>query len=243
MKGNQPARPNPPPASPEDRLSIRDLPDDERPRERLLRQGAAALSTAELLAILLRTGTARENVMRLAERLLAQCGGLHGLTQVTPEQLQAINGLGEAKATQILAAVELGRRLASRPNSDRAAVHSAADAARLVDDMRHLPQEHIRVILLDSARQVIAIPTVYIGTVSLSVLRVPELFREAIARSAAALVIAHNHPSGDPAPSPEDVEVTRSLVAAGNLLELPVLDHIIVARRGWRSLKDLGLGF
>lgn len=225
------------------RLSIHDLPDDERPRERLLTRGAGALSSAELLAILLRTGTAQENVLRLAERLLSQFGGLHGLASASAAELEQIRGLGSAKVAQILATMELGKRLASRPSNERPVIASSADAARLVFDMADLPQEHIRVILLDNSRRVIATPTIYIGTINTSVLRVSEVFREAITRNSVALVIAHNHPSGDPNPSPEDVEVTRSLYAAGKLLDIAVLDHIIIAGGEWRSLRDLGLVF
>jgi DNA repair protein RadC len=224
-------------------VTIHDLPDDERPRERLLQRGAASLSSAELLAIILRTGTAQENVLHLAERVLTQFEGLSGLANATVGDLDQIKGLGGAKTAQILAALELGRRVATRPSSERPVIADAADAARLVSDMGDLAQEHIRVILLDNGRRVIAVPTVYIGTLNMSVLRVSEIFREAIARNSAAVVIAHNHPSGDPTPSPEDVEVTRTLDAAGKLLDIAVLDHIIIGHGGWRSLRELGLGF
>src|SRR5215207_7892232 len=224
-------------------VTIHDLPDDERPRERLLQRGAATLSAAELLAIILRTGTTQENVLHLAERVLTQFEGLSGLASATVGDLEQIKGLGGAKTAQIIAALELGRRVATRPSSDRPVITDAADAARLVSDMGDLTQEHIRVILLDNVRRVIAVPTVYIGTLNMSVLRVSEIFREAIARNSAAIVIAHNHPSGDPTPSPEDVEVTRTLDAAGTLLDIAVLDHIIIGHGGWRSLRELGLGF
>jgi DNA repair protein RadC len=229
---------NDPPA-----LTVHDLPDDERPRERLLRHGPAALSSAELLAIILRTGTAQENVIRLSERILSQFNGLHGLAQASPAQLEQIRGLGTAKAAQVLAAIELGRRASSRSTSDRPLIQSAADAADLVSDMAALTQEHVRVILLDSGRRVIATPTVYIGTVNASVLRVPEIFREAIARNSPAIVLAHNHPSGDPAPSPEDVEMTRVLNAAAHLLDIALVDHIIIGHQSWESLRELSLGF
>ncbi len=224
-------------------VPMQDLPDDERPRERLLSQGASALSTAELLAILLRTGTAQENALHLAERILAHFGGLHRLAQATPAELQRFRGMGDAKSAQLLAAFEVGRRLAARLSDERPVIANAADAARVVADMGDLPQEHVRVILLDAGRRLIAIRTVYIGTLNMSVLRVSEVFREAIARNSPAIVLAHNHPSGSPQPSPEDVEMTRALVAAGRLLDIAVIDHIIVARQGWRSLRDLRLGF
>jgi DNA repair protein RadC len=222
---------------------MNDLPDSERPRERLLQQGPAALSHAELIAILLRTGTASENVLRLSERLIAHFGDLSRLAGAMPEELAQFHGLGDAKIAQLLAAFELGRRAASHSGSERPVVRSAADAAALLADMRHLQQEHVRVILLDGARRVVAIPTIYIGTINASVLRVSEVFREAITRSCAGIVVAHNHPSGETRPSPEDIEITRALVAAGELLDVPVFDHLILARNGWVSLREMALGF
>lgn len=219
------------------------MPGSERPRERLMQHGASALSNAELLAIILRTGTTQENVLHLAERILARYHGLQGLAQTSPEELQQITGLGTAKAAQILAALEIGKRLISYNSDDRPIVHTATDAARLVLEMGSLRQEQVRIILLDNARRVIAIPTVYIGTLNTSVLRVAEIFREAITRNSPALILAHNHPSGDPSPSPEDIELTRTLVAAGHLLDIQVLDHLIIGQPRWVSLKEMGLGF
>jgi DNA repair protein RadC len=223
--------------------TINDIPVDERPRERLLRNGASALSTAELLAILLRTGTTNENVLRLAERLLSHTGGLHGLAQTPPAQLLKLNGLGAAKVTQVMAAIELGHRLAATLPDEKPTIRRAADAAHLVMDMRYLSQEHVRTILLDSNNRVLAMPTVYIGTLNTSVLRIAELFREAITRNSPAFILVHNHPTGDANPSPEDVELTRSMVAAGNLLDIQVIDHIIIGERDWLSLREMGLGF
>jgi DNA repair protein RadC len=223
--------------------SMRDIPNEERPRERLLAQGAAALSTAELLAIIIGTGTSQENVLRLSERLLAHYGGLHNLAQASPTDLRQIKGIGSAKITQIVAAFEIGRRLMTRSPEERPLISSAADAAQLVLDMRDLTQEHVRLLLLDSSRRVVAIPTVYIGTLNASVLRISEIFRDAITRNCPAFILAHNHPSGDPNPSPEDVELTRAIVSAGHLLDITLLDHIIIGHRGWVSLKDLKLGF
>lgn len=225
------------------RLKINDLPQTERPRERLLQHGAASLATAELLAILLRTGTADENAVRLSERIVTYFGDLGRLAAATPEELRRFKGLGDAKAAQLLAAIEIGRRIATRNTAERPLVECAADAARLVDDMGALSQEQVRVILLDSARRMIAVKTVYIGTLNATVLRVSELFREAVTRSAAAMIVAHNHPSGDARPSPEDVSVTRTLVAAGELLDIQVVDHLILTHDRWTSLREQGLGF
>lgn len=228
---------------PDDSISIHDMPLTERPRERLMTHGAASLSSAELLAIILRTGTAEENVLRLCQRILAHFDGLQGLAQATPADLQQMRGLGEAKVAQIIATLEVGRRLMAYTPNERPAINSAADAARLLMDMSHLQQEHIRVVLLDMNRRVIATPTVYIGTLNASVLRVSEIFREAVTRNSPALILAHNHPSGDPSPSPEDIELTRTLITAGNLLDITLVDHLIIGQQGWRSLKQMGLAF
>ncbi len=227
----------------DDTISIHDMPQSERPRERLLALGAASLSSAELLAIILRTGTAQENVLRLCERILATFDGLQGLAKATPVDLQQIHGLGEAKTAQIVAVLELGRRLMAHTPNERPIIGSAADAARLLQDMGNLQQEHVRVMLLDMNRRVISTPTIYIGTLNASVLRVSEIFREAVTRNSPALILAHNHPSGDPSPSPEDIEITRTLIAAGKLLDIALIDHLIIGQREWRSLKQLGLGF
>jgi DNA repair protein RadC len=205
--------------------------------------GAESLSTAELLAIILRTGTVEENALHLAERILAAYKGLSGLSQVSPAELEQIKGLGRAKAAQITAALEIGRRLTRAQLEERPLVENAADAAQLMIDMGQLTQEHVRVILLDSSRRVTGITTVYIGTLNTSVLRVSEVFREAITRNSPAMILVHNHPSGDPSPSPEDIEITRVLNAAGNLLDIVLLDHLIIGGHSWVSLKELGLGF
>ncbi len=225
----------------DDHITMQDLPDADRPRERLLRQGAGTLSSAELLAIILGAGTRQENVLQLAARILAHTGGLHALARLTPAELTTIKGVGNARAAQVLAALELGQRLSSYPPAERPRIESAADAARLVQEMGHLPQEQVRVILLDSGRRVIAIPTVYMGTVNASVVRVAEIFREAITRNCPAIILAHNHPSGDALPSPEDVQLTRTLSSAGRLLDIHLVDHLIIGQNGWSSLRDLGL--
>jgi DNA repair protein RadC len=227
----------------ESSISLHDLPSDNRPRERLLKFGPAALSTSELLAIILRTGTTEENVLRLSERILAQYEGLHGLAQASPGDLQRIKGLGDAKIAQIMAALEVGKRLMTQPAQERAIINHAADVARLMGDMSHLTQEHVRVILLDISRRVMSATTVYIGTLNASVLRISEIFRDAVTRNSPAIILVHNHPSGDPKPSPEDIEVTRAIVAAGKLLDILVMDHIIMGERSWVSLKEMGLGF
>ena len=223
---------------------IRDMASQDRPRERLAQVGPGAVSTAELLAIILRTGAHGENVLRLAERLLARFGNLAGLAQATLAEMQEVKGIGEAKAVEIKAALEIGRRLTLSAPDERVRITSPGDAANLLmSEMTLLDQEHLRLVLLDTRNRVLRTPTVYIGSLNTSVVRVGELFRYAIRENAAAMIVAHNHPSGDPAPSPEDINVTREIVRAGKLLDVDVLDHIIIGRQRYVSLKERGLGF
>ncbi len=223
--------------------SFKSLPADERPRERMLKYGAATLSNAELIAVLLRTGTATDNVLQVAEQVLLTCGGLAGLMRASHNDLLKIVGMGPTKATQIMAVAELAKRAMTLPTAERVVIDRAEDAARFFMDMQFLQQEHVRILLLDSARCVIASPTIYIGTLNSSVLRVSEIFRDGIARNSAAIVLAHNHPSGDPTPSPEDLELTHTLIAAGKLLDIQLLDHLIMGHNRWVSMKALGIAF
>ncbi|MEA3336266.1 MAG: DNA repair protein RadC, partial [Chloroflexota bacterium] len=224
------------------RPTIHDLPAGERPRERLEHYGSAALSTAELLAILLRVGTGGENAVRMAERVLAHFDGLPGLAQASVAELCQAKGIGPAKAVQIKAGLELGRRLLVTAPHERPQVRSPADAANLLmAEMSILPQEHLRTVLLDTRNRVLRIPTVYVGSLNSAVVRVGEVFREAIRVNCAALIVVHNHPSGDPTPSPEDVQVTRMIVEAGDMLNIDVLDHLIIGRQRFVSLKERGL--
>jgi DNA repair protein RadC len=223
---------------------IRDMAELERPRERLIQAGPEALSTAELLAIVLRGGLPGENVLRLAERLLAQFENLPGLARATISELMTAYGIGPAKAAEIKAALEIGRRLAASSPEERPRVTTPDDAFHLLKtEMMFLEQEHLRLILLDTRNRVLRTPTIYVGSLNTSVVRVGELFRAAIRENAAAFIVAHNHPSGDPSPSPEDINVTRQIVQAGKLLDVGVLDHIIIGRGRFVSLKQRGLGF
>jgi len=226
------------------RPTIRQLPASERPRERLRERGAAALSSSELLAIILRTGTPSENVLALASRTLARFGGLTGLAKASFGELCSQRGLGEAKAAQVKAALELGRRLLSTQPQERAAVHSPQDVANLVmAEMDLLEQEHLRVLLLNTKNQVLAMPEVYKGSVNTAQVRINELFRDAIREGCPALIVVHNHPSGDPTPSGDDIDLTRQAIEAGKLLQIDVLDHIIIGGQDVVSLRDKGLGF
>lgn len=223
---------------------IKDLPAEERPRERLARVGEGALSTAELLAIILRVGVGGESALAMARRLLATYGGLPGLARASFAELRAERGLGNAKTAQLKAALELGRRMLLATPEDRLVVRSPSDVAQLLmAEMAHLEQEHFRVLYLDTRNRLLGSETVYVGSLNASHIRVAEVFRDAIKRSCAAIIVAHNHPSGDPSPSPEDVEVTRQLIAAGNLLNIELLDHLIIGQQRFVSLRERGLGF
>jgi len=223
---------------------ITDLHESDRPRERLAALGPQALSNAELLAILLRVGVQGENAVQVGQRLLLQFGGLSGLHRAPIEELVHQHGIGEAKAAQIKAAIELGRRLTLEAPEERPTINSPADAAALVQyEMSALEQEHLRVLLLDTRNHVLDIVEVYKGSVNSSQVHVGELFKPAIRRNASAIIVAHNHPSGDPTPSPDDVAVTRAILQAGKLLGIDVLDHVVIGQGRWVSLKERGLGF
>ncbi len=230
----------------DERVSYRitDLEENDRPRERLAKYGPQSLSNAELLAILLRVGLEGENVVAMSQRLLNDFGGLRGLQQATLDDVVRKKGLGPAKAAQIMAAIELGRRIRLEAAEEKPAIHSPADAAALVEyEMAAFPQEHLWIILLDTRNRLIAIERLYQGSLNSSSVRMAELFRAAIQKNAAGLIIVHNHPSGDPSPSPDDVTLTRAAVQAGKLLDLDVLDHLVIGRGRYVSLKERGLGF
>lgn len=223
---------------------IADFQVSERPRERLAQLGPQVLSNAELLAILLRVGIQGENAVQMGQRLLAQFGGLRGLQRAPFAEICNQHGLGEAKAAQIKAAIELGRRLPQEEPEERLVINSPADAAGLVMyEMSALEQEHMRVLLLDRRNRVLAQDDLYRGSVSASQVRVGEIFKSAIRRNASGIIVVHNHPSGDPTPSPDDIAVTRAIVQAGKLLDIEVLDHLVIGQSGFVSLKEKGLGF
>src|SRR5262245_59170525 len=225
-------------------LRIKELPSGEQPRERLRDYGPAALSDAELLAILLRVGVAGTNVIQLAQQLLVEYGGWPGLLRVDHRALCERHGMGEAKASTLKAALEIGRRLLLTEHEQRFQIKSPTDAANLLMlEMSHLDQEHLRTVLLDTKNRVQAISTVYIGSLNASMIRVGEIFKDALKRNSAALIVVHNHPSGDPTPSAEDVLVTREIIAAGKLLDIDVLDHLVIGQGRFVSMRERGLGF
>ncbi|GMX66494.1 MULTISPECIES: RadC family protein [Paenibacillus] len=222
-------------------MTLRDVPSEDRPRERMMLYGAQALSNAELLAILLRTGTYQESAVHVAQRLLLECGGLRMLTDMSMEQLTEIKGIGEAKALQIQAGIELGRRLARSTMNETVTIRSPQDvAALLMEDLRYLQKEHFVCLFLNTKNHVIGQETLSMGSLNASIVHPREVFRAAIKRSSASIVCAHNHPSGDPTPSPEDVEITKRLVQAGEIVGIDVLDHIVIGDKRYVSLKELG---
>ena len=219
--------------------TVRELPSDERPRERLEHFGPQALSLAELLAIILRTGSRGDNALELANKLLSKYGGLPGLVRADFRELCAEHGMGEAKSAQVKATLELGRRLVLVQMDERYKITTPADAANLVMmDMAYLDAEQMRVLLLDARGQLVEKVSLYQGTATSSVLRTAEVFRPAILRKCPALILCHNHPSGDPTPSPEDIKATKQLVAAGRVLDIELVDHIIIGHQRFVSLKE-----
>jgi DNA repair protein RadC len=223
---------------------ITDLDHGDRPRERLAALGAKALSNAELLAILIRTGIEGMNAVHVSQKLITDCGGLTGLHRMSYTSLRSQRGIGPAKAAQIKAAIELGRRLAAAVPEEKIRIQSPEDAAGLLlYEMGALEREHLRVLLLDTRNHLIRVVDVYQGSLNSSFIRIGEVFRDAVREQAAAIILAHNHPSGDPTPSPEDIAVTRAVVEAGKLLDIEVLDHLVVGQARFVSLKARGLGF
>ncbi|MBE3593823.1 MAG: DNA repair protein RadC [Candidatus Carbobacillus altaicus] len=220
-------------------LKLRELPPSERPRERLLSAGAHALSDSELIAILLRTGSKEVSVLHLAEQVLAHARSLRGLLEMDVSELMHLPGLGQAKAIQLKAALELGRRL-TREMHARPVIKSPEDAANhLMDRLRYEWQEVFVVLFLNTKHEVIGEKDIFKGTLDASLVHPREVFREAVRMSAHALILAHNHPSGDPSPSREDREVTARFTEAGRLLGIDVLDHVIIGDGRYSSLREM----
>ncbi|CUH97443.1 UPF0758 protein [Propionispora sp. 2/2-37] len=225
-------------------LMIKELPQEERPREKLLSRGPLALSNAELLAILLRTGSKQESAMRIAERLLKQYEtlGISAFSTLSPQEMSKIRGIGLVKAVTIVAAIELGKRLHSVAAMERPIIRSPREVADLLmPRMRYETREHFVVVLLSTKHHVIATPIISVGTLNASLVHPREVFREAISHSAASIILVHNHPSGDPAPSQEDIRLTQKMVDAGRLLDISVLDHVIIGDSKYVSLKEKGI--
>lgn len=225
-------------------LTIREMPADERPREKLRNHGAASLSHAELIAIILNTGLRGETVVDVARRLLSDHGGLAGLARMDLDDLCRVRGLGEAKAAKLKAALEIGRRLSIAQPEARPQVRTPEDIYAMAgSDMVFLDQEQLRVLLLDTKNRALRTVNLYQGSVNSAQVRVAEVFRDAVRLNAPTIAVLHNHPSGDPTPSSADVALTSQLCQAGKLLRIELLDHLIVGHGQFRSLRRLGLGF
>lgn len=227
------------------RLTLKDLPAEERPRERLWKYGPEVLSNAELLAIIIRTGNRNETALALAQRMLSELGqgeGLSFLVDATVEELTKVKGISMAKACAIKAAVELGKRIGGIKSTDKVFIRSPRDVANLLmNEMRYLKKEYFRTIQLNVKNQVLAVEDISVGSLNSSIVHPREVFKGPIRRSSAAIILIHNHPSGDPSPSREDIEVTRRLYEAGKLLGIDVLDHIIIGDGIYTSLKEKGI--
>lgn len=222
-------------------LMMKELPETERPREKMLAKGAKALSNAELLAILLRTGTKNMPVNRLAEQLLVKYE-LSGLGSISPQELSKTAGIGLVKAVTVVAAIELGCRLSRKEPEERPVIRNPRDAADLMmPELRYQTKEHFVALLLSTKNHVIARAIISVGSLNASIVHPRELFREAISYSAASVVLVHNHPSGDPTPSREDIALTKQLVEAGTVLNISVLDHVIIGDGKYVSFKEKGI--
>lgn len=224
-------------------FTIHDLPISERPRERLLQHGIEALSSQEVLALVLGKGTKGEPVMVATQRLLSTFGNLKAISDASLEDLTQIRGIGPAKAAQLRAAFELGRRAESHTEpADRGIVRHPDDAvAQIRMKLKDKKKEHFWVLLLDTRNKVIKMSEVSVGSLNASIVHPREVFKEAVSASAASVLLVHNHPSGDPQPSEEDVRITRTLREAGELMGIEVLDHIIVSNQSHISMKAQGL--
>jgi DNA repair protein RadC len=220
-------------------FTIKDIPEEERPRERLAKYGAEVLSNAELLAIILRTGTKYDSAINIANKLLNNSQGIRYLYESSFEELKCTKGIGTAKAAQIKAALELGRRLRTYKGSGNIYIKTPSDAADIVmEDIRYLKKECMKVILLNIKNMVISIKDVSTGSLNSSIVHPREVFVEAIKSSSASIIVCHNHPSGDPTPSQEDINVTKRIYEAGKIIGIDLIDHIIIGDGKYISLKE-----
>ena len=225
--------------------TIQEIPATQRPYERFLEYGPKALSDAELLANLLRSGTRKENVLEIASRLVDlsdRMGGLCGLCRMTLQDLKSIPGIGNVKSAQILCLAELSRRIASTERKMLPLMDSPEQIADCyMEEMRHLEQEELRVVMLDGRNRFLTDVVLFKGTVNASLISPREVFLEALKNRAVGIVLLHNHPSGDPSPSREDILITEKMEEAGFLLDIPLLDHIIIGNLVYSSFKERGM--
>lgn len=226
----------------EEKIKLMDLPKNERPREKMLRYGADSLSNGELLAIILRTGSKSENILNLSNRILSQCGGINGLLSSNIQDLQDLKGIGEAKATQLIALSELSRRFKSFKSGEDIKIKQPKDIVDYVmEDLRYLKKEYLKLIMLNTKNVIIKSVDISVGSLNSSIVHPREVFIEAIKCSSASIIVCHNHPSGDPTPSKEDIGITSRLKECGKLIGIEVLDHIIIGNGIYVSLKEKGV--
>ncbi|WP_315078390.1 DNA repair protein RadC [uncultured Clostridium sp.] len=226
----------------ENSLKIKDIPKNERPKEKLLSYGADTLNNSELLAIILRTGTKGENVLQLSNRLLSEFQGLDGILEASLDDITSIKGIKEGKASQILALAELFKRFRTFKSADRdIKIMYPNDLAMLINgEMSLLKQEILKVIFLNTKNIVIGTKDVFKGSLNTSIVHPREIFKEAVNKSSAKIIISHNHPSGDPTPSKEDINITLRIKECGEIMGIQLLDHIIIGKNGFISLKEKG---
>lgn len=220
--------------------TIKELPITERPREKLYTHGAETLSNEELIAIIIRTGSRTESAVELSKELLSKDNrGLVYLRDTTLQELMETKGIGECKASQILAAIELGKRINFLYALDKVKINQPNTIADLfMDEMRYLQKEHFRIVLLDTKNQIIVTEEISVGTLNASIVHPRDVFKVAIKRNANSIILIHNHPSGDPTPSREDINITNRLADVGNLVGIKVLDHIIIGDNKYISFKE-----
>lgn len=224
-------------------FTVHDLPLSERPRERLIKLGTEALSAQEILALILGRGTKGESVMVIAQNLLSEFGNLKGVVEASVEELTRVKGVGQAKATQLKAAFELSKRIeASANEGKKVPVKSPEDIVRIIkSELKDKKKEHFFVILLDTRNQYLGKDKVSVGSLDTSIVHPREVFKPALSASAASVILVHNHPSGDPKPSEEDIKLTKRLVEAAEIMGIDVLDHIIIGDKNYLSLKAKNL--
>ena len=218
-------------------MKIKDLPKIERPREKLIAKGAENLKDSELLAILLRTGTIGKNVIEIASQILTKHSKKR-LLQMTYDDLSKISGIDSAKATTLLAAFELSKRALEVNDTNLPVISDAKDAVAQLSDMRDLKKEHFVVLYLNAKNQLVHKETISMGTLNANLVHPREVFEPALKYSAAQIIAAHNHPSGDPKPSEDDLEVTKRLTEAGKMMGIEVMDHVIVSKNSYFSFKE-----
>ena len=224
--------------------AVRELPSAERARVRLVARGPAGLSAAELIGLIWASGSRTSSTTSVAQQTITDVGGLSALAGSSARELERMPGVGPARAARLAAAFELGRRAVADWPPGRLTVRGPRDLGeRLVAELGHQDREEMRVVLLDTRNGVIGCPTVYQGNVSVALVRIGELFHEAVRLLAVRVILVHNHPSGDPTPSPDDLHLTAEAVAAGRLLDIAVLDHLVIGHGAWVSLRDRGVPF